>query len=96
MSYINYLFWLAQIFKLNIQYLQFMLAKLRTSVKKKQPGIHYYENFYFPKLPSMRIACVQRIAAAAGSGGDEGGRSPTLHTATATPDPDSKTVPSLQ
>ena len=43
-----------------------MLAKICISVK--QPGIHFYENFCFPKLPSMhmRIACVQRIAAAAG------------------------------
>ena len=51
-----------------------MLAKLHTSLK--QPGIHYYEHLCFPKFPSMRIACVQRIAAAAGVEGMRAGDPP--------------------
>ena len=74
-----------------------MLAKLRTSLK--QPGMHYYEHFCFNKFPGMRIACVQRIAAAAGVEGMRVGDPPLCiptATAIATSDPDSKTVPSLQ
>ena len=74
---VNYLFLLAQIFKINIQNLQSKIHVSKTPYKFKTTWntlLYYY--FAFKKFPVMRSACVQRIAAAAGVEGMRAGDPP--------------------